>query len=99
MAKGFNRKRLAAFIQRRRINELGLTVITAASAIITLICAMTGFVHTDVLALVTIAMIILCLLQYFRNRKGFRTMHAFKGKRRSQQPVAASTSETLHNSK
>ena len=84
MAKGFNRKRLAAFIQRRKINALGLSVITAASAIITLICAMTGFAHTDILALVTIAMVVLCLVQYFRNRRGFRTMHAFKGKRRSR---------------
>ena len=82
MANGVNRKRLAAFMARRKINSLGLTVITAASAIVTLICAMTGFKHTDMLALVTIAMIILCLLQYFRNRKGFRTMRAFKGKRR-----------------
>ena len=83
MAKGFNRKRLAAFMARRRINALGLTVITTASVIITLICAMTNFEHTDVLALVTIAMVALCLVQYFRNRRGFRTMHAFKGKRRS----------------
>lgn len=83
MAKGINRKKLTAFIQRRKINALGLTVITAASAIITLLCALTGFRHTDVLALVTIALVALCLVQYFRNRKGFRTMHAFKGKRRS----------------
>ena len=83
MAKAFNRKRLAAFIQRRKINALGLTVITAASAIITLICSLTSFKHTDVLALVTIAMVVLCMIQYFRNRRGFRTMHAFRGKRRS----------------
>lgn len=82
MAKGINRKKLAAFIQRRKINALGLTVITAASAIITLLCALTGFRHTDVLALVTIAMVVLCLVQYFRNRRGFRTMRAFKGSRK-----------------
>ena len=84
MANGVNRKKLASFMARRRINALGLTVITAASVIITLVCAMTGFAHTDILAMVTIAMIILCLLQYFKNRKGFRTMHAFKGKRRTK---------------
>lgn len=78
-----NKKKLAAFIQRRKINALGLTVITAASAVITLLCALTGFKHTDVLVLVTIAMVALCLVQYFRNRKGFRTIHAFKGKKRS----------------
>lgn len=78
-----NRKKLSAFIQRRKINALGLTVITAASAVITLLCALIGFAHTDVLVLVTIAMVVLCLVQYFRNRKGFRTMHAFKGRKRS----------------
>ena len=78
MAKFFNRKKLAAFLQRRRINALGLTVITAASVIISLICAMTNFEHTDILILVSIAMVVLCLLQYFKNRRGFRTMHAFK---------------------
>lgn len=83
MAKAFNRKRLAAFIQRRKINALGLTMITASSAIITLLCALIGFRHTDILAMVTIAMVALCLIYYFRNRKGFRTMHAFKGKRRT----------------
>lgn len=83
MSKAFNRKRLAAFIQRRKINALGLTVITASSAVITLICAMTGFAHTDVLVLVTIALIVLCLIQYFRNRKGFKTMRSFKGKKRA----------------
>ena len=82
MAKAFNRKRLAAFIQRRKINALGLTMITTASAIITLICALTGFKHTDVLALVTIALVILCFVQYFRNRRGFRTMQAFRGARK-----------------
>ena len=79
MAKSFNRKKLAAFIQRRKINALGLTVLTAASAIITLLCALTGFAHTDVLVLVTIALVALCLVQYFRNRKGFKTMRDFKG--------------------
>ena len=82
MAKAFNRKKLAAFIQRRKINALGLTVLTAACVIITLICALTNFEHTDVLTLVSIAMVVLCLLQYFKNRKGFRTLHAFKGSRK-----------------
>ena len=82
MAKSFNRNKLTAFIQRRKINALGLTVITAASVLITLFCALTNFAHTDVLVLATIAMIVLCLLQYFKNRKGFRTMHAFKGSRK-----------------
>ena len=82
MAKVFNRKKFTEFMHRRKINALGLTVITAASVLITLFCALTNFAHTDVLVLATIAMIVLCLLQYFKNRKGFRTMHAFKGSRK-----------------
>lgn len=85
MAKPFNRKKLAAFIQRRKINALGLTVLTTASAVITLVCAMTGFDHTDVLILVTIALVALCFMQYFRNRKGFKTMRDFKGSLRKHQ--------------
>lgn len=82
MAKAFNRKKLTAFIQRRKINALGLTVLTAASVLITLFCAMTDFAHTDILVLVSIAMVVLCLLQYFKNRRGFRTMRSFKGSRK-----------------
>ncbi|MBQ4265491.1 MAG: hypothetical protein IJB85_08275 [Clostridia bacterium] len=79
MSKKFNKKMLAAFIQRKKMNALGLTVITAASAVITLICAFIGFKHTDVLVMVTVAMVLLCLIQYIRTRRGFRTLHAFKG--------------------
>lgn len=82
MPRKLNKQILAAFIQRRKINALGLTVITAASAVITLICALTGFKHTDILVLVTIAMVALCFVQYFHNRKGFRTMPKFKGFRK-----------------
>ena len=84
MANKLNRRKLAAFIQRRKINALGLTVLTAASVIITLACALSGFKHTDIIALVTIALVALCLLQYFKNRRGFRTLHAFKGSRKKQ---------------
>ena len=79
MPRKFNKERLKAFIARRKINALGLTVITAASALITLYCALTGFKRTDILILVTIAMIVLCLIQAFKNKKPFRTMKSFKG--------------------
>ena len=82
MAKVFNRKKLTEFIQRRKINALSLTVMTGASVLITLICALTNFKHTDVLVLVSIAMVVLCLLQYFKNRKGFRTLRSFKGSKK-----------------
>ena len=79
MSRKFNKERLKAFIARRKINALGLTVITAASALITLYCALTGFKRTDILVFVTIAMIVLCLIQAFKNKKPFRTMKSFKG--------------------
>ena len=78
MPRKINRTRLKAFIARRKINSLGLSIITAASALITLICAMTGFKRTDVLAVVTVLLIALCLLQAIKYRKSFRTMKTLK---------------------
>ena len=63
----------------------GETVITAASALITLYCALTGFKRTDVLVFVTIALIVLCLIQAFKNKKAFRTMKSFKGWRKKKE--------------
>jgi len=84
MPRKFNRTSLKAFIARRKTNTLGLTIITAASALITLICAMTGFKRTNVLAVVTILLIALCLLQAFKYRKSFRTIKSFKGSRKKK---------------
>ena len=84
MPRKINRTSLKAFLARRRTNALGLTIITAASAVITLICAMTGFKRTDVLAVVTVLLITLCLLQAFKYRKSFRTMKSFKGFRKKK---------------
>ena len=85
MPSKFNRERLKAFIVRRKINALGLTVITAASALITIYCALIGFKRTDVLVFVTIAMIVLCLIQAFKNKRSFRTMKSFKGWRKKME--------------
>lgn len=82
MPRKFNKERLKAFIARRKINALGLSIITAASALITLFCATTGFKRTEILVIVTIALVILCVLQAFKNRKSFRTMKSFKGWRK-----------------
>ena len=85
MPRKFNKERLKSFIARRKINALGLTVITAASALITLYCALTGFKRTDILVFVTIALIVLCLIQAFKNKKAFRTMKSFKGWRKKKE--------------
>ena len=84
MSRKFNRERLKAFMTRRKINALGLSVITAASALITLICAMTDFKRTEILVIVTIALVVLCLIQAFKNRKAFRTMKSFRGWRKKK---------------
>ena len=77
--KGFKKERLRLFIQRRKINALSLLVITFASAIITIICAIQGFDRTDILAMVTAALVVLCIIQEYKMRRSYRTLHAFKG--------------------
>jgi len=84
MPRKFNRNSLKAFIARRKTNALGITIITAASVLITLICAMTGFKHTDVLFIVSVLLVLLCLLQAFKYRRSFRTMKSFRGYRKKK---------------
>lgn len=79
MAKKINSHSLKSFIARRKSNALGLTIITGASALITLVCALFSFKRTDILALVTALLFALCILQAFKYRKSFRTMKSFKG--------------------
>jgi len=82
--KGLNKKSLRAFIQRRKINALGLLVLTFASAIITILCALRGFARTDILAMVTAALVILCLIQEVKLKRSFRTIPSFKGSRKKR---------------
>lgn len=76
--KKINKAVLKAFIQRKKINALGLIVITAVSAVMTLLGALTGFARTDILAIITVMMIFLCLLQMIKNGRGFRTLRSSK---------------------
>ena len=50
--KPSKRQRFKNFILRRKLNVLGLLVITVMSALITLVCAIRGFVYTDILFIV-----------------------------------------------
>lgn len=77
--KRFNKERLRAFIQRRKINALGLLIITFICALITIVCAIKGFARTDILGVITILLVVLCFIQEFKLSKGFRTMKSFKG--------------------
>ena len=89
MASYINREKLKAFMLRRRINSFGLFVITVMSALITLVCALTGLSASklDLLITVTIALVLLCFIQAFKMRKSFRTIRSFKGMRkRKKQP-------------
>lgn len=82
--KGLNKKSLRAFIQRRKINALALLLITFVAAVITALCAVRGFPRTDILAMVTGALVVLCLIQEIKLKKGYRTLHEFKGMRKKK---------------
>lgn len=83
--KGFNQERLRAFIQRRRINALGLLILTFMSAIMTIICALQGFSRTNILAVITVLLVVLCLIQEIKLRRSYRTIRSFKGSRKKKQ--------------
>lgn len=78
LKKKINKDVLKAFIQRRKINALGLIVITAVSAAFTLLGALTGFSRTNILAIITVLMVLLCLVQMLKNGRGFRTLRTSK---------------------
>ena len=63
MGEVSKREKIKAFFIRRKINALGLLVITVMSAVITLLCAITDFARTDLLVVVTILLILLCFLR------------------------------------
>ena len=84
MSKPINREKLKKFILRRQINTLSLFATMGICAVITLIAALSGFSRTDVLAAVTILMLLLCFIQVFRQRKSFRTLRSFKGSRKKK---------------
>ena len=61
--KPSKRQRFKNFILRRKLNVLGLLVITVMSALITLVCAIRGFVYTDILFIVSLLLVALCFVQ------------------------------------
>ena len=86
MKKPLNKEKLQAFIQRRRINAICLLVIMLFSALITVICAFKHFARTDLLAAVTLLLVILCFIQEIKLRRSFRTIRSFKGIHRRKKP-------------
>lgn len=84
-----NKAALRAFIHRKRSNALGLSIITAASAVITLLCALTGFARTRILLIITILLVLLCVVMMLRRGKGFRTLRFSKRLRKKKNPPEA----------
>ena len=81
--KPSKRQRFKNFILRRKLNTLGLLVITLMSALITLACAFHGFLYTDILIFVTVLLVALCFVQSIKLKKSFRTIpQHFKASRR-----------------
>ena len=81
--KPSKRQRFKNFILRRKLNTLGLLVITLMSGLITIVCAVRGFSHTDILIFVTALLVILCFVQKVKLKKSFRTIpQHFKSSRR-----------------
>ncbi len=81
--KPSKRQRFKNFILRRKLNVLGLLVITVMSALITFACALRGFVYTDILIVVSVLLVALCFVQSVKLKKSFRTIpQHFKASRR-----------------
>ena len=73
-SKPSKRQRFKNFILRRKLNTLGLLVITLMSGLITLACALRGFAYTDILLIVTVLLVVLCFVQGIKLKKSFLTL-------------------------
>lgn len=86
MGKTINRKKLGEFFLRRKMNFLSLLAVTLLSIVVTILCAVTGFIRDRIgmLVLIDVLLLILCVIQTLRMKSSFRTMKAFKGKRKKK---------------
>lgn len=87
MANRINRKRLKAFLLRRKLNSFGLLIITLFSLIISILCLLSGFAHTDIILMVTVLLVLLCFVQAYKMRSSFRTIRSFKGSPRRKKHI------------
>lgn len=86
-------EKLRAFLQRRRINTIGLFVITLLSLVLTILGALTSYPRTYILAFVTVLLTLLTAVQVLKLRSGFRTMRDFRGYRRRRKRVGSEQTE------
>ena len=84
MGKTINKKKLGEFFMRRKLNFLSLLSVTLLSIAATAVCLVTGFIpeRVGILALISVLLMILCIIQAFRMKSSFRTMKSFKGRRK-----------------
>lgn len=68
-----NRRHLKNFLARRKINTLGLYIITLISLIITVICIITGFKRSNILIVVTVFLFALCVFFFIKKKKLYTT--------------------------
>lgn len=82
MKNRINRERLKAFIIRRRANFIGLVIITLLSVLSTLLLYAVHSSKADVLALVSVLLILLCFVQTYKMKSSYRTIPSFRGFRK-----------------
>ena len=91
--KALRTDKLRAFIERRRINTIGLLVLTLFSLVLTILGALVSFPRTYILAFVTVMLVLLSAVQIFKLRSGFRTIRDFRGYRRRRKHVGSEQTE------
>lgn len=74
MSGKMNRGTIKRFFFNRKINTVGLVLITLMCLAATVIFSVSGFRHADVLVLVTLILVILCVLRMVFLRSSFKTI-------------------------
>ena len=85
--------KLREFIQRRRINTIGVFLLTLLSLVLTILGALFSFPRTYILAFVTVMLTLLSAVQIFKLRSGFRTIRDFRGFRRRKKHIGDEQAE------
>lgn len=91
--KVLHSEKLREFLQRRRMNTIGLLVLTLLSLVLTILGALTSYSRTYILAFVTVLLTLLSAVQILKLRSGFRTIRDFRGYRRRRKRVGSEQTE------
>lgn len=85
--------KLREFVQRRRINTIGVFLLTLLSLVLTILGALVSFPRAYILAFVTVMLTLLSAVQIFKLRSGFRTIRDFRGFRRRKKHIGSEQAE------